>query len=67
MLKRMLRLKEAAAYCGIPLSRFQGICPVPPIKITSSSLWDRKALDGWLDTLLAGGTEDAEQIIARLA
>ncbi len=66
MLNRMLRLKEAAAYCGVPLSRIRGICPVPPIKITSSSLWDRNALDAWLDTLLSGGTEDAEQVAARV-
>lgn len=51
---RMLSNIEAAAYCGVSVNHFNAHVRVQPVKIGERKLWDREALDRWLDQL--GGT-----------
>lgn len=46
---RLLSQAEAAAYCGIGVELLKAECPVIPIKIRSRVLYDRQALDRWID------------------
>lgn len=47
---RLLSLRQAAAYCGVSAPTFQSHVPVMPIeKLGRRLLWDRRALDAWLD------------------
>jgi hypothetical protein len=51
---RLLTRRQAAAYCGVSLPTFMGICPVRPIALgTSKRLerYDLRALEQWIDTL----------------
>lgn len=48
---RLLSRELAAAYCSLSLPTFEGVCPVIPVKIRSRVLYDRLALDRWLDSL----------------
>jgi hypothetical protein len=49
---RLITKKQAAAYCGVGLERFERHIRihVPPIYISNTPRWDRKALDQWLDS-----------------
>lgn len=52
MTPRLLSRSEAAAYCGVSLSLFEECVGVPPMNCWGNrKLWDRRALDGWLDKL----------------
>ena len=65
--KRMLDRKEAAAYCGRSVKRFEAECPVAPIRFPNGDKrHDMRDLDAWLDSLKAGTDEGADAIIARL-
>jgi len=49
-----LRQDQAAAYCGLSVETFKGICPVKPIAFTQSNRGNRylrTRLDAWLDNL----------------
>lgn len=46
---RLLSREEAAAYCGVSPASLDANCPVKPIRIGRRALWDRRALDTWLD------------------
>ncbi len=51
---RLLTRKQAAAYCGVSLRTFIGLCPVRPIALGQSKRmqrYDLRALDQWIDTL----------------
>lgn len=48
---RLLSLPQAAAYCGVSAATFSALKPVIPIKIKNRVLYDRKAIDAWLDSL----------------
>ena len=48
--KRGLSLAEAAEYCGVSPPTLTRHGP-PPIKIGDRSVYDRRALDRWLDRL----------------
>lgn len=64
---RLLSRELAAAYCGVSIPTFEGACPVIPVKITNRVLYDRVALDRWLDSL--GGPDaklPAEDWLGRL-
>ncbi len=51
---RLLARKEAAAYCGMSLPTFERLCPVNPVDLRLRGyLYDRKALDQWIDGLNA--------------
>ena len=48
--KRMYRLAEAAAYCGLSGKHFNDICPVRPVALRSNvDLYDKRDLDRWID------------------
>jgi hypothetical protein len=66
--KRMLDKREAAAYCGRSLNRFEAECPVQPLRFANGDLrYDVRELDAWLDSLKAGANDnDADAIIERL-
>jgi hypothetical protein len=46
---RLLSQAEAARYCGVGVAMLKAECPVIPIKIRSRVLYDRQALDRWID------------------
>lgn len=48
---RLLSREQAAGYCGLSIPTFEGECPVNPVHIRSRVLYDRAALDRWLDSL----------------
>ena len=65
--QRMLKLKEAAAYCGLPMSRFRALCLVQPVLFAERiERWDRHDLDSWLDSFRSGAFHDTDTILARL-
>jgi hypothetical protein len=49
-----LRLDQAAAYSGLSVETFKGVCPVKPIPFTDSARGNRylrASLDAWLASL----------------
>jgi hypothetical protein len=50
---RLLSRELAAAYCGVSVPTFEAECPVIPVKIRSRVLYDRVAIDAWLDSFTA--------------
>lgn len=51
---RLLTREQAAAYCGVSLRTFIGLCPVRPVALGPSKRlerYDLRALDQWIDTL----------------
>jgi hypothetical protein len=50
MTPRLLTTEQAAAYCGIGRENFEARVGINPLKIFGArKLWDRVALDRWLD------------------
>lgn len=65
--ERMLTEAEAAHHCGRPVRRFKVECPVSPIVFGNGDRrFDVRDLDGWLDGLKSGRTDEADDILARL-
>ncbi|MBO9422325.1 hypothetical protein J7481_22635 [Labrenzia sp. R4_2] len=63
----MFKKPDAAAYCGIPASKFEGICTVVPVQYPDGSkLWDVQDLDAWLDQLKSGQADSDDDILNRL-
>ncbi len=49
---RLLSRKDAAAYCGMSTGSFDRVCTVTPIDVgLKNPLYDRHALDLWIDAL----------------
>lgn len=46
---RLLDRKDAAEYCGVSVNHFLEHVPVSPMKLGEKKLWDRRAIDEWLD------------------
>ena len=66
--KRMLTYSEAAHHCGRSIIRFKAECPCSPVRFPNGDQrFDVRDLDAWLNSLKAGGDQDAEAIVARLA
>jgi hypothetical protein len=66
--KRMLTRSKAAHHCGRSAKRFEVECPCDPVRFPNGDLrFDVQDLDAWLNSLKAGGDQDAEAIVARLA
>jgi hypothetical protein len=64
---RMLTWKEAAAYCGLPISRFRILCSARPVHFTATiERWDIRDLDAWLDGLKSAPADDVDTLLARL-
>ncbi|MGO8867336.1 MAG: helix-turn-helix transcriptional regulator [Alphaproteobacteria bacterium] len=69
MTPRLLSRDQAAAYCGISVSHFETHVArhVGGIKLGGRILWDRAAIDRWLDGLSSGlGTFGPDQFIEAL-
>lgn len=64
----MLTKREAAAYCGVPISRFPVAVSVKPVAMPhGKSLYDIRDLDEWLDRLKTGEpNDDDEDILSKL-
>jgi hypothetical protein len=65
--KRGLSLDEASEYCGVSRNTLMRHGPVP-IKIGERTIYDRRALDRWLDqlaglTALSVDSEDPEDAL----
>jgi len=52
---RLLSVDQAAAYVGVSGPTFTANCPVQAYKIGSRTLYDRQALDRWVDGMATGG------------
>lgn len=64
---RMMSIRQAADYVGVPLRRFQRICTVRPIALPESEeRYDVQDLDRWLDQIKAGSAESDGEILERL-
>ena len=64
---RMISVKQAADYVGIPLKRFPRICTVDPVAMPESQeRYDIRDLDQWLDELKAGTADTDADILERL-
>jgi hypothetical protein len=64
---RMMSIRQAADYVGLPLRRFPRICTVRPIAMPESEeRYDIRDLDRWLDQIKAGNAETDAAIIGRL-
>lgn len=64
---RMLSLKMAADYLGIPQKRFPVTCPVTPVAMPGDvKLYDVRDLDKWLDELKGGADAADDDIIGKL-
>lgn len=66
--KRMYRLSEAAAYCGLAVKHFKALCPILPVTLREGAdLYDKRDLDHWIDTVKEGGEPQThDDILARL-
>ena len=65
--KRMLSKSEAAHHCGRSIKRFEIECTASPVRFANGDIrWDVQDLDGWINSLKAGGDNDADAIVARL-
>jgi hypothetical protein len=49
--KRLLKLREAADYCGLPTRYFRKNIGIPPVRLGPHELWDRAKLDAYIDAL----------------
>lgn len=65
---RLLSKDEAASYCGLSVPTFVSACPVIPIKIRTRVLYDRRALDTWVDSLAPDRPQSrtVDEIVGRL-
>lgn len=65
--RRMLTLREAADYCGIPVKRFPVACSARPVAMPHGKLlYDVKDLDVWLDGVKGNCANTDEEIIRKL-
>jgi hypothetical protein len=63
---RLLDRSTAAAYCGVSVSTFLKHVPVNSVPIGSKRLWDRLALDRWIEGSPTPHTRDLHGEIRRL-
>lgn len=64
---RMMSIRQAADYIGIPVKRFNRICSVRPIALAEGDeRYDIRDLDQWLDLLKAGHPDPDNEIVERL-
>jgi hypothetical protein len=66
---RLLTRQEAAAYCGVSIPTFEGICPVRAIALGNGKRlerFDRLSLDRWIDSLVLDGPEMSKDWLAEL-
>jgi len=69
IIPRLLTRQQAAAYCGVSIPTFDGICPVKAIALgTGKRLerFDRISLDGWINSLTGGGLQTRKDWLTEL-
>lgn len=69
VIPRLLTKQQAAAYCGVSVPTFDGICPVKAIALGNGKRlerFDRISLDGWIDSLALNGREMSRDWLAEL-
>jgi hypothetical protein len=49
--RRLLKLKEAAEYCGLPTRFFRKHIGIAPVRLGPHELWDRAKLDAYIEAL----------------
>lgn len=65
--RRLMKLSEAAYYCGLSQRRFAAACDVSPIVLADGTrLWDVNELDTWIDGLKQAAADD-DAIVSRLS
>jgi len=66
--KRLLKLSEAASYCGRSPNRFKAEVPFPPVPMPNGDKrYDVEDCDRWINSLKAGAADtDANAVVARL-
>ena len=61
MLPRLLTPDQAAAYCNVGRENFEARVGVPPLRLFGNrNLYDRAALDRWLDQQSGIAADEAE-------
>lgn len=66
---RLLTRQEAAAYCGVSVPTFEGICPVEAIALGNGKRlerFDRFSLDGWINSLALDGSAMCKDWLAEM-
>lgn len=64
---RMMSLKQAADYVGLPQRRFPAACPVSPVALPGDiKLYDVRDLDAWVDLVKAGSADSDDAILDKL-
>lgn len=66
---RLLTRREAAAYCGVSVPTFEGICPIKPIALGHGKRlerFDRLSLDMWISSLAYSGPQTSKDWLAEL-
>lgn len=63
---RGLSLEQAAAYVGVSAVHFRKHVKVTPLKVGGRVLYDRLALDRWLDSMQGGGSRSREDWLEEL-
>ncbi|KAB0572626.1 hypothetical protein F7Q93_07340 [Brucella pituitosa] len=65
--RRLLKPRDAAEYCGLPVKHFMGMCTVVQIDMPNGDrLYDMHDLDAWIDALKTGGNSDDDRLLERL-
>lgn len=59
MSRRLLKLKDAAEYCGIPPRNFRKHIGIAPVRLGPHELWDRSKLDAYIDALQGGRKKES--------
>jgi hypothetical protein len=68
-MKRLMQLERAADYCDVPPGVFLKHCPVKPQKLGRYKVWDRVALDLWIESWnkpIAVEGDDHEKMLSLL-
>jgi predicted DNA-binding transcriptional regulator AlpA len=69
IIARLLTRQQAAAYCGVSVPTFDGICPIKPVALgTGKRLerFDRISLDRWINSLTPGQLPNSKDWLAEL-
>lgn len=65
--RRMLSLREAGDYCGIPAKKLSAVTGIAPVEMPQGEkLYDIKDLDAWLDGLKNSALDSNAAILGRL-
>lgn len=64
---RLLKLKDAAAYCGLPTRYFRKNIGIPPVRLGPHELWDRSKLDAYIDALQGTQKKGLDEITDEVA